>query len=109
VDLGDEADSDVESNGESHVNGAEDGESARGLYWRTQQLNLKRKQQDKVLCTVGAQSIACAQSIAPSLIGDNICEKNLNFWKIIFTEDRKGNSAAHSWTKNHIFSFKSGK
>jgi hypothetical protein len=30
-------------------------------------------------CTVGAQSIACAQSIAPSLIGDNICEKNLNF------------------------------
>jgi hypothetical protein len=29
--------------------------------------------------TVGAQSIACAQSIAPSLIGDNICEKNLNF------------------------------
>ncbi len=23
--------------------------------------------------TVGAQSIACAQSIAPSLIGDNIC------------------------------------
>ncbi len=59
--------------------------------------------------TVGAQSIACAQSIAPSLIGDNICEKNLNFWQIIFTEDRKGNSAANSWTKNHIFSFKSGK
>ncbi len=50
-----------------------------------------------------------AQSIAPSLICDNICEENLNFWKIIFTEDSKGNSAAHSWTKNHIFSFKSGK
>ncbi len=32
--------------------------------------------------TVGAQSIACAQSIAPSLIGDNICEKNLNFEKL---------------------------
>ncbi len=31
--------------------------------------------------TVGAQSIACAQSIAPSLIGDNICEKNLKFLK----------------------------
>jgi hypothetical protein len=30
--LGDEADSDVESNGESHVNGAEDGEGARGLH-----------------------------------------------------------------------------
>ncbi len=29
--------------------------------------------------TVGAQSIACAQSIGPSLIGDNICEKKLNF------------------------------
>jgi hypothetical protein len=59
--------------------------------------------------TVGAQSIACAQSIGPSLIGDNICEKKLNLWKNFFTEDRKGNSAAHSWTKNHIFSFKSGK
>jgi hypothetical protein len=46
--------------------------------------------------TVGAQRIACAQCIAPSLIGDNICEKNLNFGKILFTEDRKGNSAAHS-------------
>ncbi len=56
-----------------------------------------------------AQSLACAQSIAHSHIGDNICKKNLNFWKIIFTGDKKGNSAAHSWTKNHIFSFKSGK
>ncbi len=59
--------------------------------------------------TVGAQSIACAQSIAHSHIGDNTCKKNLNFWKIIFTEDKKGNSAEDSWTKNHIFSFKSGK
>ena len=59
--------------------------------------------------TVGAQSIACAQSIAHSHIGDSICKKKLNFWKIIFTGDKKGNSAAHSWTKNHIFSFKSGK
>ncbi len=59
--------------------------------------------------TVGAQSIACTQSIAHSHIGDNICKKKLNFWKIIFTEDKKVNSAAHSWTKNQIFSFKSGK
>ena len=53
--------------------------------------------------TVGAQSIVCTQSIAHSHIGDSICKK------IIFTGDKKGNSAAHSWTKNHIFSFKSGK
>jgi hypothetical protein len=45
---------------------------------------------------VGAQSIACAQSMAHSHIGDNICKKKLNFLKIIFTEDKKSNSAAHS-------------
>jgi hypothetical protein len=50
--------------------------------------------------TVGAQSIACAQSIAHSQIGDNICKKK---------NKKKGNSAAHSWTKTHIFSFKIGK
>ena len=38
------------------------------------------------------------QSIAHSHIGDSICKKKLNFWKIIFTADKKGNSAAHSWT-----------
>jgi hypothetical protein len=31
------------------------------------------------LCTVGAQSIACAQSIAHSYIGDSICKKKLKF------------------------------
>ncbi len=31
--------------------------------------------QRTTLYTVGAQSIACAQSIAPSLIGDNIWKK----------------------------------
>jgi hypothetical protein len=51
--------------------------------------------EEKEICTVGAQSIACAQSIAHSHIGDNICKKT-KFLKIIFTGDKKGNSAAHS-------------
>jgi hypothetical protein len=53
--------------------------------------------------TVGAQSTACAQSIAHSHIGDSICKKKLKFWKIIFTGDKKGNSAAHSWKKKITF------
>jgi hypothetical protein len=35
---------------------------------------------------VGAQSIACAQSITHSHIGNNICKKKLNFEKLFLQE-----------------------
>jgi hypothetical protein len=38
---------------------------------------------------VGAQSIACAQSIAHSQIGDNICKKNYIFEKLFLQEIKR--------------------
>jgi hypothetical protein len=39
--------------------------------------------------TVGAQRIACAQSIAHSQIGDNICKKKPNFVKLFLQEMKR--------------------
>jgi hypothetical protein len=46
--------------------------------------------------TVGAQSLACAQSIACGHIGDNICQKNKIIEKLCLHKIRRGNSAADS-------------
>ncbi len=46
--------------------------------------------------TVGAQSLACAQSIACGHIGDNICKKNKIIEKLGLHKLRRGNSAADS-------------
>jgi hypothetical protein len=46
--------------------------------------------------TVGAQSLACAQSIACGHIGDNICQKNKIIEKLCLHKIKRGNSAADS-------------
>jgi hypothetical protein len=58
---------------------------------------------------VGAQSSACAQSIACGDIGDNICQKNKIIEKLCYTRKEGVIQQQILEQKNHFFSFKSGK
>ncbi len=55
------------------------------------------------VCTVGAQSIARAQSIAHGHIGDIICKKKLNFWKTILTKIKRGQFSSRFLNKKTHF------
>jgi hypothetical protein len=57
--------------------------------------------------TVGAQSIAHAQSIVHDHIGDHICKIKLNFQ--VLTKIKRGRFSSRFLTKKRIFSSKNGK